>query len=348
MDTKVLHIRTLDETEKLNEAAKVLKQGGLVAFPTETVYGIGANALDVHVVKRIYEAKGRPSDNPLIVHVGETDDVYKYAKSVPDKAVKLMDAYWPGPLTLIYDKNDSIPDTITGGLKTVAIRVPAHPIAREIIRLSALPIAAPSANISGKPSPTDAGHVIEDLSGRVDIIVDGGDANIGLESTVLDVTCDPPMILRPGGITKSMIEDVVGTVVFDKHMLNAEKGETPRSPGMKYRHYAPKGKLTIYNGDSQLVIDTINAEVMDYENRGIKVGVIATDEDIDKYVCVNVVTIGSEHNPNEIAANLFKVLRKMDEMEVAFIFTKAFHEKEIGVATMNRLLKAAGNKQRFI
>lgn len=347
MDTVILHINELVK-DKLIYAAEVLKEGGLVAFPTETVYGIGANALEVDVVKRIYEAKGRPSDNPLIVHIGDINDVFNYVKEVPEAATPLMEAFWPGPLTLIFEKNEKIPEAITGGLNTVALRVPSHPIAREIIRLSGLPIAAPSANISGKPSPTDAAHVIEDLSGRVDMIVDGGDANIGLESTVLDMTCKPPMILRPGGVTKAMIEEVIGEVVFDRHMLGVEGKETPRAPGMKYRHYAPKGKLTIYNGDSQLVIDTINTETRKLEATGSKVGVIATDEDKETYVCVNVVTIGSESNPDEIAANLFRVLRKMDALGIDHIFTKAFHEEEIGVATMNRLLKAAGNEQRFL
>lgn len=348
MKTEIRHIKSELDRDNLIEAADVLKNGGLVAFPTETVYGIGANALEIDVVKKIYEAKGRPSDNPLIVHVGDAEEVKLYVSEIPEIAYPLMEAFWPGPLTMIFKKNDRIPSEITGGLATVAIRVPAHKIAREIIRLSGLPIAAPSANISGKPSPTIASHVIEDLSGRVDMIVDGGDANIGLESTVLDLTGTVPMILRPGGITKAMLESVVGEISLDQHMLSASEHEVPRSPGMKYRHYAPKGKLTIFNGDSQKVIKTINDDVRLHEHSGEKVGVIASDEDREYYVCENVVTIGSEHKPEEIAANLFKVLRMMDDLGVDYIYTKAFHEKEIGVATMNRLLKAAGNEQRFI
>ncbi len=348
METRILHINNDNDLEAMTTAAEALRLGKLVAFPTETVYGIGANALDVSVVKRIYEAKGRPSDNPLIVHIGDAKDVGKYVESIPDVAYKLMDAFWPGPLTMIFNKNEHIPDEITGGLSTVALRVPLHPVARKIIQLSKLPIAAPSANISGKPSPTIAAHVIEDLSGRVDMIVDGGDANIGLESTVIDLTSEKAMILRPGGITQMMINEVIGEVILDKNMLGVKGDETPRSPGMKYRHYAPQGKLTIYNGDSQKVIDTINRCVAFDEENGLKVGVIATDEHKEAYVCVNVVTIGSEHKPDEIAANLFKVLRTMDDLGVQRIYTKAFHEKEIGVATMNRLLKAAGNSQRFI
>lgn len=348
MKTKILHISSADDQDNLIEAAEVLKAGGLVAFPTETVYGIGANALDVEVARKIYEAKGRPSDNPLIVHLCNVEQVAQYVKEIPEVAYPLMEAFWPGPLTMIFRKSDRIPDEITGGLPTVALRIPSHEIAFRLIELSGLPIAAPSANISGKPSPTIASHVIEDLNGRVDVIVDGGDVEIGLESTVLDLTGDVPMVLRPGGITQAMIEEVIGGITHDRNMLSVSADEVPRSPGMKYRHYAPKGKLTVYNGDSQSVIEAINEAVRCCAEEGLKVGVIATDEDIDAYVCENVVTIGSEHRPAQIAANLFKVLRMMDDLGVERIYTKAFHEKEIGVATMNRLLKAAGNEQVFV
>lgn len=348
MKTQIVHVTSYEEKEKLKEAANVLIKGGLVAFPTETVYGIGANALSARVVRKIYEAKGRPSDNPLIVHIGDASDVEKYVSYIPEVAVPLMEAFWPGALTLIFNKNQIIPDEITGGLKTVALRVPSHPIAREIIRLSGLPIAAPSANISGKPSPTTSAHVILDLKGRVDLIVDGGDAIIGLESTVLDLTVNPPMILRPGGVTKAMIESVIGKTTLDKHMLSVTADEVPRSPGMKYKHYAPKGKLTIYNGETSKVIKAINEGIKRCQDKGVKVGIIATDEDLSSYKCAEVVTIGSEKRPDEIAANLFKVLRIMDERGVERIYTKAFCENDIGVATMNRLLKAAGNEQRFV
>lgn len=348
MKTKILHISSADDQDNLIEAAEVLKAGGLVAFPTETVYGIGANALDVEVARKIYEAKGRPSDNPLIVHLCSASQVNQYVEEIPEVAYPLMETFWPGPLTMIFRKSDRIPDEITGGLPTVALRIPSHDIAFRLIELSGLPIAAPSANISGKPSPTIASHVIEDLSGRVDMIVDGGDVEIGLESTVLDLTGDVPMVLRPGGITQAMIEEVIGDITHDRNMLSVSADEVPRSPGMKYRHYAPKGKLTVYNGDSQSVIDAINEAVRRSAEEGLKAGVIATDEDIDAYVCENVVTIGSEHRPAQIAANLFKVLRMMDDLGIERIFTKAFHEKEIGVATMNRLLKAAGNEQVFV
>ena len=343
-----MHITPENQIDLIREAAMTLKIGGLVAFPTETVYGIGANALDVAVVRKIYEAKGRPSDNPLIVHIGHTDEVKKYVAEIPKIAIPLMEAFWPGPLTLIFKKNHVIPYEITGGLDTVAIRVPAHPLAREIIRQSGLPIAAPSANISGKPSPTIAAHVIEDLNGRVDMIVDGGDANIGLESTVLDVTSEPAMILRPGGITKAMIEAVVGLVVLDPKDLGVSNEDIPKAPGMKYKHYAPKGKLVIYYGSKEKAIEAMNASVQKSLSNHEKVGIIATNEDLEAYHCDTILTIGSEHDAHEIASNLFKVLRQMDDLGVEKILTQAFHEKEIGVATMNRLLKAANNEQRFV
>lgn len=345
MKTRVLHYTELNKDLVYEEAAMTLKNGGLVAFPTETVYGIGANALEPEVVKKIYSAKGRPSDNPLIVHVGEAEDVASYVMEIPTAASMLMAAFWPGPLTMIFKKNEVIPDLITGGLDTVAIRVPAHPVARGIIKASGLPIAAPSANLSGKPSPTVAKHVIEDLQGRVDMIVDGGDAEIGLESTVLDLTQPVPMILRPGGITKAMLEEVIGEVTFDAHLMNARTDEVPKSPGMKYRHYAPEGQLKIYRGKGALVIDHINSEIKAVMDKGLKAGVIATREDADKYLCDLVLVIGSKHDPDEVAANLFRLLREMDEHQVDVIFTRAFSEKAIGAATMNRLLKAAGNRQ---
>ena len=344
MKTNITHITETNKAQIFEEAAMTLRDGGLVAFPTETVYGIGANALDPVVVAKIYEAKGRPSDNPLIVHIGDSSDVSKYVKSIPQAAYKLMDAFWPGPLTMVFEKNDLIPMLITGGLNTVAIRVPSHPVARGIIKAAALPIAAPSANISGKPSPTIAKHVIEDLSGRVDMIVDGGDANIGLESTVLDMTQKVPMILRPGGITQVMLEAVIGPVNFDVAIKDLDSKEVPKAPGMKYRHYAPKGHLKVYKGKGSQVIERINHEIAEASSQGLKAGVIAAREDADKYLCETVLIIGSKHDPDEIAANLFRMLRDMDDHKVDVIYTRAYSEEAIGTATMNRLLKAAGNQ----
>ncbi len=345
MNTIVLHIKDDQQHKYYQEAAKKLLDGGLVAFPTETVYGIGANALVPEVVKKIYAAKGRPSDNPLIVHIGNANELEKYVSEIPEHAYPLMDAFWPGALTMIFKKNDCIPDLITGGLKTVAIRVPSHPVARKIIETSGLPIAAPSANISGKPSPTTAKHVIEDLSGRVDMIVDGGDANIGLESTVLDLTGERPMILRPGGVTKAMIEAVIGPIDVDAHMLSLEKKEVPKSPGMKYRHYAPKGHLKVFSGHSDHVIQHINKLVQEAKEAKLITGVIATQEEAHLYDADHIRVIGSMKKPEEIAANLFKVLRDMDDLGVEAIFSTSFDETDIGVATMNRLLKASGNQK---
>lgn len=329
----------------IKKAAEVIKDGGLVAFPTETVYGIGANALDIKAIKNIFIAKGRPSDNPLIVHISDKEDVYKYVKNVGEKAQKLMKAFWPGPLTLIFEKNELIPKAITGGLNTVAIRMPDNLIARELIRTSELPIAAPSANVSGKPSPTLAKHVIQDLKGKVNVIIDGGSSNIGLESTVIDVSTNKPLILRPGGITEEMIREVIGEVEMDPSLFKESTEElAPRSPGMKYRHYAPNAVLTIVEGSIDRVIEKINELTKEEGNKGKKVGVIATTQTKHKYICDNTLVIGDENKPQEIAANLFKVLREFDELDVDIIYSQVFSKENIGIATMNRLLKAAGYK----
>lgn len=324
------------ENEVLDKAAEFLKKGGLVAFPTETVYGIGANALDASVVEKIYRAKGRPLDNPLIVHVANKEQVNKYVTEIPDIAYPLMNLFWPGPLTLIFNKNEHIPDVITGGLKTVGIRVPNHQLALDLLELADIPIAAPSANLSGKPSPTSVKHVIEDLYGRVDMIIDGGDVPIGIESTVLDITVKMPIILRPGKITKEMIEKVIGQV----QVANGENASVPRAPGMKYKHYAPKGELTIISGNQEYAINQINKMVIEDETKGMHVGIIATKEDKDLYNKGTIIVIGSEKKPDEIAANLFRTLRMMDEKGVEQIYIRPFKEEDIGVATMNRLLKA--------
>lgn len=328
----------------INKAGNIIQRGGLVAFPTETVYGIGANALDSNAVSKIYKAKGRPSDNPLIVHVAAKEDVKKYVKKIGSNAKKLMEKFWPGPLTLIFEKKDIIPDSITGGLSTVAIRIPSHEIAREVIRCANRPVAAPSANVSGRPSPTMAKHVISDLDEKVDMIIDGGDCIIGLESTVVDVTEDIPTILRPGGITQKMIQEVVGDTTIDPAIKPSGEKLIPKSPGMKYRHYAPNGELTIIRGESQKVVNYINNIVQEKQGQGKKVGVIATSQTQAEYLCDNIIVIGNKHNQQEIASNLFKVLREFDDRQVDIIFCEAFSDEDLGTATMNRLLKAAGNK----
>lgn len=353
METIIIKINNQEQDlELLEKAGKVLQDGGLVAFPTETVYGIGANALDPKAIVKIYEAKGRPSDNPLIVHIAKEADLEKYVTSVSPAARKLIEAFWPGPLTLVFEKQDCIPMETSGRLSTVAIRMPAHEIARKIIELSGVPVAAPSANVSGRPSPTQAKHVIEDLSGRVDMIVDGGDAEIGLESTVLDVTGHIPMILRPGGVTKEMLEAIVGEVEIDPAILNHQEVKvhlTPKAPGMKYKHYAPKGKMTVVVGDEDKVREFISTNAMKSLEAGRRVGIIATAHHIEFFEAalkdknVMIQNIGREHHAKEIASNLFKVLRLMDEHKMEEIYTFDFSTEHIGMATMNRLMKAAGN-----
>lgn len=341
MMTHIVNLENHVNHKAIKEAADLLKNGGLVAFPTETVYGIGANALDGDAVKKIYVAKGRPSDNPLITHIGDPKDLSQYVTEVSKTAQALIDAFWPGPLTLIFKKQPIILDATSGGLNTVAIRMPNNPIFLSIIKEAGIPIAAPSANISGKPSPTNGSHVIEDLKGKVDMIIDGGSVEIGLESTVLDVSGNKPVILRPGSVTKEMIEAVVGEVTLDPHLKEAS--HAPKSPGMKYKHYAPKGHLTVFKGEESLVIKAINDQVSKMVLAGHTVGVIAVREHLEQFDCRHVLDIGSQSDEQEIASNLFKCLREMDTLEVDYIYTRAFSEAEIGVATMNRLMKAAGN-----
>ncbi|WP_341875812.1 L-threonylcarbamoyladenylate synthase [Defluviitalea saccharophila] len=327
----------------IKEAAQIIQAGGLVAFPTETVYGLGANALDEASVKKIFQAKGRPSDNPLIVHISSREELPPLVEYIPEKAQILMDAFWPGPLTLIFPKSDSIPYSITAGLATVAIRLPQNKIARALIEAAQVPIAAPSANTSGKPSPTKASHVIEDLNGKIEMILDGGSVLVGLESTVVDVTGDIPMILRPGGVTKEMLEEAVGEVLVDPAILS-QKALTsiPKSPGMKYKHYAPKAKVTIVDGELSKVIDTINKFTIEKHAQHLKVGIMATTQTKDSYRGDCIIVVGDRNQPETIAANLFDTLRAFDEAGMDVILAEAFPYEEIGFAIMNRLQKAAG------
>jgi len=350
INTKIIHLGDGSDEENIKknshafiQAGKIIAEGGLVAFPTETVYGIGANALDERATDKIYQAKGRPSDNPLIMHITRVEVLPLYVLRVSEVASQLIDAFWPGPLTLIFKKSDKVPSKITGGLDTVAIRMPKHPVARKIIEASGVPVAAPSANLSGKPSPTRGKHVIEDLDGRVDMIIDGGKAELGLESTVLDVSGDIPCILRPGSITRSMLEDIVGTVRYDEHLKDTT--QVPKAPGMKYKHYAPKGKLQIVKGsDEQKIIEYINKESSRLEELGSRVGVISPEHIKGKFTSSIVESIGNIHNSTEIASNLFKLLRKMDELQAEYIFSLDYESDEVSIAVMNRLMKAAGHR----
>ena len=332
------------DMEAIQKAGKILKEGGLVAFPTETVYGLGGNALDPKASMKIYAAKGRPSDNPLIVHIADIDDLAKITTEIPKGARILAEKYWPGPLTMILPKADIVPKSTTGGLDTVAIRMPSHPIAKELIRQSGVYIAAPSANLSGRPSPTKAEHVIEDLSGRIDMIIDGGEVGIGLESTIVDLTGDVPMVLRPGYITLEMLREVLGNVEVDPAVLSREvkPGIVAKAPGMKYRHYAPKGQLTIVEGETKQVVASILQMVHDKQKEGYKVAVIAAQETANCYPSGIVYSIGSRKCEGSIAAGLYDILREMDHLGAEYIFAESFEDDNLGQAIMNRMLKAAG------
>ncbi|HDK7166859.1 threonylcarbamoyl-AMP synthase [Clostridium sporogenes] len=344
MKTKVVRLdeNNIDE-HVISKAGNILRQGGLVVFPTETVYGLGANALDKDAVKKIFEAKGRPQDNPLIVHISKVKDIEKLVEEIPPIAQKLMDKFWPGPMTIILKKKDIIPNETSAGLDSIGIRMPSNKIAMELISMAGAPIAAPSANLSGKPSPTDLETCIEDLDGRVNMILGGDNSEVGVESTVIDCTINPPCILRPGGITLEMLKEVDSDIYIDPAIMKKpDKELRPKAPGMKYRHYAPKAPLKIIKGDLNKTIEKINEMVQNYIDAEKKVGIIATDETIDNYKKGEVVSIGSRKDLNTIAHNLFYVLRTFDEKNVDLILSEAFEEKDMGVAIMNRLKKSAG------
>lgn len=350
METKLITCMEEDEKSCLQEAGEILKNGGLVAFPTETVYGLGGDALNPASSRKIYEAKGRPSDNPLIVHICRWEDIYGLVSDAPEhsdmlvSAKKLSDAFWPGPLTMILPKANVVPNETTGGLSTVAVRFPSHKTAQALIAEAGGYVAAPSANTSGKPSPTLAKYVKEDMDGRIDMIIDGGEVGIGLESTIIDLTVSPPEILRPGFVTREMLEQVLGTVETDVTILDNESGQAPKAPGMKYRHYAPKGQLTIVSGKQEKVIAYINDKVNEAQANGNKTGVIATSETAEKYCADVVKAAGSRTNEASIAKHLYCVLREFDDENVEVMYSEAFARAGIGQAVMNRLLKAAGHQ----
>ncbi len=326
-------------------AASIIRKGGLVVIPTETVYGLAGNALDPKASGKIYAAKGRPSDNPLIVHIADIRVLPVIAKNIPKTAYDLADRFWPGPLTMILQKTDAVPKETTGGLDTVAVRMPSDRIASEFISLCGPFIAAPSANASGKPSCTTADHVIDDLNGKVELIIDGGPVGIGLESTIIDLTGDKPCLLRPGYINTKQLEEVVGELDIDPVVLGtALKDVPPRAPGMKYRHYAPKGDLTIVSGKREAVISYINEKCRNAAEKGISTAVLATTENKDEYICDFVCDIGHTDDGDMIAHNLFAALREFDEKGARLIYSEAFDLPGIGMAVMNRLLKASGNK----
>lgn len=332
------------DADVMDRAGKLIAEGELVAFPTETVYGLGGDALDPDASRKIYAAKGRPSDNPLIVHIAEFDDMKRVAREVPEQARKLADAFWPGPLTMIVWKSDAVPEATTGGMQTVAVRMPNHPVALELIRRSGCLIAAPSANTSGRPSPTEAQHVAEDLSGKIAMILDGGPVGIGIESTIIDLTEEKPMILRPGYITPEMLLEVLQEeVVIDPGIIAADDTRKPKAPGMKYKHYAPKAEMIIVDGAQDAVIAKINELTAAKRAEGKKVAVIATDETKERYDAQVILSMGRRSDEDAIAQHLYKILRECDELEVGEIYSECFQTPRIGQAIMNRLLKAAGH-----
>lgn len=347
METKVVQIQEAvqeADIEKLKEAGEIIRAGGLVAFPTETVYGLGGDALNCESSKKIYAAKGRPSDNPLIVHITDMDHLSPIVREVNENAKKLAQAFWPGPLTMILPKSDLVPKETTGGLETVAIRMPSHPVAREFIRLAGGYVAAPSANLSGKPSPTRAKYVLQDMNGRIDMIIDGGDGEIGLESTIVDLTAEKPVLLRPGYISHEMLEEVLGKVLIDQASLGIDTKAAPKAPGMKYRHYAPKGELTLVEGESEAVVKYINEQTMLHREKGEKTGVIGTSEVATLYQADSIKIAGSRKDEDAIARQLYNFLREFDDENIEYMYAESFDTNGIGQAIMNRLIKAAGHK----
>ena len=337
-------IEKSSEPGSIEKAGEILKKGGLVAFPTETVYGLGANALDEKAAAKIYAAKGRPSGNPLIVHIARMEDLPAVASEIPEKAKMLAEHFWPGPLTMIFKKTEKVPYGTTGGLDTVAVRMPVHPVALQVIAAGGGFIAAPSANTSGKPSPTTAAHVAADMDGRIDMVLDGGAAGIGLESTIVDMSEETPVILRPGYINQAMLEQVIGEVRMDQALIQENSKVRPKAPGMKYKHYAPKADLKIVEGTQEAVVAEINRRICEQAAKGEKTGVIATEETKDLYKGGLVKSIGRRSDEEAIARHLYSVLREFDESEVTQIYSEAFDTPNMGQAIMNRLVKAAGHQ----
>lgn len=346
MKTKLFKINEspLEGNYYLAQAGALLSAGETVVFPTETVYGLGANALDEGAVKKIFEAKGRPSDNPLIVHIADRQALDGLVVSVPKKAKQLMDTFWPGPLTLIMKKSNAVSKIVTAGLDTVAVRFPSHPIAQGLIQSAGVPIAAPSANISGRPSPTTGDHVIEDMMGRVAAIIVADDTEVGLESTVVDTTTDPPTVLRPGGVTVADLEKVIGKVAVSPNAIENVMPEQVKSPGMKYTHYAPKGDLVIVKGTDAEKVEKISRHIKKHQE--MKIGILATDETMGNYKSGLIISVGSRHDPEEMAHNLFARLRTFDDLGCEKIYAEDIEVGNDTLALVNRLYKAGG--YRFI
>lgn len=345
METKLIKINDTEQIQdaELFEAAQIIRDGGVVAFPTETVYGLGANALDEQAAKKIYAAKGRPSDNPLIAHISCLAELEPLVSEMPEAGRKLAEKYWPGPLTLVFPKSERVPYGTTGGLDTVAVRMPSDPVASRLIALAGVPIAAPSANTSGRPSPTTAQHVWQDMEGKIEMILDGGPVGIGVESTIVDVSGPVPTLLRPGAVTMEMLQDAVGHVDIDPAIQGPLKADVrPKAPGMKYRHYAPQAELTLVEGELDAVVGRIDFLAKEKLGQKYRVGVICTDETRERYHHGEVRSVGLRAKEETIAHNLFAVLREFDDLQVDYIYSESFSKDHLGQAIMNRLTKAAG------
>ncbi|SNV00010.1 t(6)A37 threonylcarbamoyladenosine biosynthesis protein RimN [Megamonas hypermegale] len=345
MECELVKINSIKD-EALTKAAEFIKNGGLVAFPTETVYGLGGDGLNSEAASKIYKAKGRPSDNPLILHINDQKMLHKIVNDVNSMAKKIMTAFCPGPITLILPKSDIVPSSVTGGLNTVAVRMPDNDIARELIRLSNTPIAAPSANISGRPSPTTAQAVYNDLHDRIDMILDGGACHFGVESTIVDCTEDVPIILRPGAITKEMLEELFPVVKIDRAIVG--ENVVPKAPGMKYKHYAPKANMILFEGSSAKMADAIANKIADYEREGKKVGLVVSSEVAEKLQHENTAIYGNQEDLLTIASEIYECLRFFDDKDVDIILAEGTTDKGIGLAIMNRLHKASGFNSIFI
>ena len=333
-----------NQNQEIITAGKIIKEGGLVAFPTETVYGLGADALNPTASRKIYAAKGRPSDNPLIIHIADIKDLENITLHIPVNARQLAEKFWPGPLTMIFEKQEIVPKETTGGLDTVAVRMPAHPVALGLIRAAGGYIAAPSANTSGKPSPTLAEHVAQDLNGRIPMILDGGAVQIGIESTIVDFSGEIPMILRPGYITLDMIQKVIGEIQMDPGLGMEDPSAPPKAPGMKYKHYAPKAELILIDGEQDKVQKKINHLLKEAIISGKTPGVIGTKESCNGYRWGIVKSIGTRSDEDTIARHLYQVLREFDQQNVDVIYSESFSTPGLGQAVMNRMLKAAGHQ----
>ena len=350
MKTKVITCMEEDDKACLTEAGRILKAGGLVAFPTETVYGLGGDAFSPESARKIYAAKGRPSDNPLIVHICKWEDIFRLVSAAPEHAAKLetarklADVFWPGPLTMILPKAEEVPDETTGGLQTVAVRLPSHKTAQALIAAAGGYVAAPSANTSGRPSPTVAKYVLEDMNGRIDMIVDGGEVGIGLESTIVDLTVSPVEILRPGYVTEEMLQGLLGTVETDRTVFEGNSSQAPKAPGMKYRHYAPRGEMTVVSGKETHAEAYVNAQLKLAKAAGKRTGVVAAEETVKKYDADVCKSLGSRSDGLAAARRLYRILRELDDEGVEVIYAEAFENTGLGAALMNRLLKAAGHR----